>query len=407
MSDESVAMRDKCLRLGEQAWLANDKDKAIRMFEKSLRFGHTQTAQVFLSKVKSGEPHPKTQAQSSSSTPTSNQANNASRANSTSTPSNNEPSNASPTENSTLEDSRTWTPEQKAMADKINKCKTYYSILELEQSEAADEAKIKKAYRKLALKMHPDKNAAPGASEAFKKLSAAYAVLSDTQKKREYDLTDLDITKSSSPPGAGGVRRRGGYSRGGFAYHEFDFDDQAEDIFNLFFGGGLNGHQMRRRHFQTNAAHARQRQDHEHYQETHNGLGLLFQMAPLLLILVMSLITNLLTPDPPYSLSYTSDYRMKRFTENLNVPFYTMKNFDNKYRKDSRDYNSLMNQIENDYKDRVRNSCFQEQQNKETLLRKGQFFRDQRWLDQAKNMKMTNCEKLEELRKKERKGKWG
>ena len=190
-------------------------------------------------------------------------------------------------------------------------------------------------------------------------------------------------------------------------FHEFDFDDQAEDIFNLFFGGGaFNTHHVRRRHFQTNAARARQRQQaHAHHDEQyethHNGLGMLVQLAPLILIMVMSLLTNLLTPDPAYSLSYTSDYRIKRFTDNIEVPYYTMKNFDKKYKSDGRDYRQLMHQIENDYKDRLRNSCYQEQQNKETLLRKGQFFRDQRWIDQAKNMKMHNCEKLEEIKKKE------
>jgi len=391
-SDESVAMRDKCLKLGEQAWLSGDKDKAVRMFEKSLRFGHTSQAEVLLQKVKSGAPHPRSQASSSASTPSS-QANNSS------------PSQATSPE--TESEQRSFTPEQKAMADKINKCKTYYAILELDNHEA-DEGKIKKAYRKLALKMHPDKNAAPGASEAFKKLSAAYATLSDAQKKRDYDVTDLDITKSSNTSsGGGGMRRRGGhYQRGG--YYEFDEFDNAEDIFNLFFGGGLNGAHMRQRHFRAQAQRqAHQREREQHYHETNSGFGLLLQLAPLLLIMVMSLLTNLLTPDPPYSLSYTSDYRLKRTTENLNVPYYTMKNFESKYRAGTRDYNNLMHQIESDYKDRVRNSCFQEQQNKETLLRKGQFFRDQRWIDQAKNMKLTNCEKLEELRKKERKRQWG
>merc|ERR1712018_713667 len=154
--------------------------------------------------------------------------------------------------------------------------------------------------------------------------------------------------------------RRRGYQRGGFTYHEFDDFDQAEDILNLFFGGGLNGHHMRRRaHFQTNAQHRRQ---HHGNNENESGLGMLLQLAPLLIIMGMSLLTNLLTPDPPYSLSYSNDYRYKRHTDYLTVPYYTLKNFDNKYKKDSRDYNHLMNQIEADYKDRLRNSCYQETQ---------------------------------------------
>ena len=64
--------------------------------------------------------------------------------------------------------------------------KDYYAVLGIKKDASADE--IKKAYRKLALKYHPDKN--PGdkkAEEKFKELTEAYAVLSDPEKKRQYD----------------------------------------------------------------------------------------------------------------------------------------------------------------------------------------------------------------------------
>lgn len=64
---------------------------------------------------------------------------------------------------------RDYTPEQKSAVDKVRKCKptAYYEILSIKAE--ASEAEIKKAYRKLALVMHPDKNGAPGADEAFKR----------------------------------------------------------------------------------------------------------------------------------------------------------------------------------------------------------------------------------------------
>jgi len=49
------------------------------------------------------------------------------------------------------------------------------------------EEDIKKAYKKLALKLHPDKNKAPSSNEAFKKISAAFSVLSDAEKRKKYD----------------------------------------------------------------------------------------------------------------------------------------------------------------------------------------------------------------------------
>lgn len=61
----------------------------------------------------------------------------------------------------------------------------YYKILEVSKNATLEE--IKKAYKKLALKFHPDKNKSPDAEEKFKKISEAYQVLSDPQKRRTYD----------------------------------------------------------------------------------------------------------------------------------------------------------------------------------------------------------------------------
>lgn len=63
--------------------------------------------------------------------------------------------------------------------------KDYYSILGTHNGASEDE--IKKAYRKQALKYHPDKNKSPGAEEKFKEVAEAYDVLSDPKKKDIYD----------------------------------------------------------------------------------------------------------------------------------------------------------------------------------------------------------------------------
>lgn len=104
----------------------------------------------------------------------------------------------------------------------------YYEVLGIEKS--ADDATIKKAYRVLAKKYHPDMN--PGDAEAekkFKEASEAYAVLSDPDKKHQYD----QFGHAAFEGGAGGA---GGF--GGFDFNGGDFGDIFGDIFGDLFGGG-------------------------------------------------------------------------------------------------------------------------------------------------------------------------
>eukprot|EP01027_Heterolobosea_sp_BB2_P013230 GEZU01019091.1.p1 GENE.GEZU01019091.1~~GEZU01019091.1.p1 ORF type:complete len:282 (+),score=93.20 GEZU01019091.1:153-998(+) len=89
----------------------------------------------------------------------------------------------------------------------------FYSVLGVPKDASADD--IKKAYRKLAIKYHPDKNKEPDAAEKFKEISHAYEVLSDPEKRQIYDKYGEE-----------------GLQGGGMNFHS------AEDIFSQFFGGG-------------------------------------------------------------------------------------------------------------------------------------------------------------------------
>jgi len=120
--------------------------------------------------------------------------------------------------------------------------KDYYAILNL--SKNATDSDIKKAYRKLALKFHPDKNKDPGAEEKFKEISEAYEVLSDKEKRNVYDKFGEEGLKG------GGVRSEGGFGSGpGYRTYVYTSSDPRE-TFAKFFGnedpfadflGGLGG----------------------------------------------------------------------------------------------------------------------------------------------------------------------
>ena len=115
--------------------------------------------------------------------------------------------------------------------------KDYYKILGISKSASPEE--IKKAYRKLALKFHPDRNKGDKGAEAkFKEISEAYAVLSDPEKKKQYDMF-----------GAEGFHQRFSQEdifRGfdfGSIFSEFGFGGNSQNIFSQIFGGMGGGGQ--------------------------------------------------------------------------------------------------------------------------------------------------------------------
>lgn len=127
----------------------------------------------------------------------------------------------------------------------------YYDILGVNKSATA--AEIKSAYRKLALKWHPDRNKEANASEKFKEINEAYEILGNPEKKAKFDQfghAAFGNGGGGNPFGAGG-NPFGGFSQAGGSINFEDlfggaggFSDPF-DIFSGFFGGGFGGGQRR------------------------------------------------------------------------------------------------------------------------------------------------------------------
>jgi molecular chaperone DnaJ len=135
--------------------------------------------------------------------------------------------------------------------------KDFYEVLGV--SKSASDAEVKAAYRKLALQWHPDRNKAANANEKFKEINEAYAVLSNKEKRAQYDQFGHSAFAPGSGMGGGaGQGPFGGFGgqQGPFQYsysstggNPFgnDFVDPFE-IFEQFFGGGFGGGGRRRQH---------------------------------------------------------------------------------------------------------------------------------------------------------------
>ncbi len=103
--------------------------------------------------------------------------------------------------------------------------KDYYKILGI--TKAASDKDVKKAFRKLALKYHPDKSSEPGAQDKFREIAEAYEVLRDPDRRRQYDQM-----------GHTSFHRETGFRAGNFNFDDLfrDFDDLFKDF------GGMDGH---------------------------------------------------------------------------------------------------------------------------------------------------------------------
>lgn len=359
---------DKCINIALKALEAGDKEKALKFLKKAEKLYPTDRAKALLDALtKNGSSagngayrrRPAENSQSAGAQPES--------------------------QDSGGQDPKGFTKEQVEGVQRIKRCKDYYDVLGI--NKEANEDELKKAYRKLALKFHPDKNHAPGATDAFKKIGNAYAVLSNAEKRRQYDLSGVE--EPSSPGQTHG---------GGFDFHRgFEADITPEDLFNMFFGGG----------FPSSSAHtfSNGRSSYSHQtdgQERTNdrgdgGFSMFIQLMPILVLILVSVLSQMMVSPPPYSLYSrpSTSQTIKRQTENLHVDYYVTKDFKSEYKGSA--LKQIEKNVEEDYVSNVRNNCWKERQTKTDLLYAAKVYRDDRMRKKAELMTMDNCKELDRL----------
>ncbi|KAF3324621.1 Chaperone protein dnaJ 49 [Carex littledalei] len=343
----------KCLRIGKEALESGDRTRAIKFLAKARRLDPSLPIDDLLSNASS------TQEGSSSSPPQAEAP--ATEATATSSSSSSPASSSTTTVRHRQPDASTrasvngtggvgYTEEQVEIVREIKKQqKDYYQMLGLEKSCTVED--VRKAYRKLSLKVHPDKNKAPGAEEAFKAVSKAFQCLSNEENRKRYDLVGSDepVTHRRAT-----TRHRGGYRY----YDEDEFD--ADEIFRNFFYGGMAPATtpFGTFHFQMGRQHGH-RGGHGSAGAAGGGgspFRMLIQILPVIILLLLNFLPS---SDPIYMLSRSYPYEHKVQTGRGSVAYYVKSpdKFEQEYPHQSAQRAHLEQRIERDYVGVVSQNC--------------------------------------------------
>ncbi|TNN03466.1 hypothetical protein fugu_000495 [Takifugu bimaculatus] len=352
---------ERCIDIATAALSCCQTEKARRFLEKAQRLFPTAKAKALLELIAQYGFTPKEEMPSDFDSPNGQQQTSG---------------EDSRPEEKPSETSKPYVADHQDAVRRIKQCKDFYEILGVQKDASEDE--LKRSYRKLALKFHPDKNHAPGATEAFKAIGNAYAVLSNANKRRQYDQCG---DEKSNP------------SRQGPAKGNFEPDISPEDLFNMFFGGGYpqshaNGY--------TNGRMRNPRRERRERQGD-GGLALFVQVMPILILVIVSALSQIMVNSPPYSLSFrpSAGYTQKRLTENLKVPYYVGEQFSKEFSGGI--LKNLEKTVEDDYISNLRNNCWKEKQQKEGMLYRARYFGDTDLYQRAQRARTPSCAKLSEI----------
>lgn len=334
----------KCLKIGQDAIEAGDRIRALKFLNKARRLDPTLPIDELIASInsqsKAADPPPSSGpghgdcGSASSKVPGANFA----RARVSANGSSSSPSSSS-----------AYTEEQISVVQQIRKKKDYYEILGLEKGCSTED--VRKAYRKLSLKVHPDKNKAPGAEEAFKAVSKAFQCLSNEESRKRYDLDGSEEQVAYQRHSTRGMHQ--GYD----GFYEAEFD--PNEIFrNFFFStGGMPTTSMSFNGFRFGTgAGARHGDAHG---TSNTNLRALIQILPVILLLIVNLLPS---SEPVYELSRSYSHQHQVVTQG-GVHFYVKTSkFEEEYPHHSSKRMDLEKQVERDYLSKLSHHCRSELQ---------------------------------------------
>nr|XP_043627040.1 chaperone protein dnaJ 49-like [Erigeron canadensis] len=317
----------RCLKIGKDALGLGDQTRARKFISKAQRLDPSLNIDDLLSSLESENTQNESGSGSGSTSGLSKQAENGSGVR-----------RRAPETGSS--GSGGYTQEQVMIVSEIKRKKDYYEILGLEKTCSVED--VRKAYRKLSLKVHPDKNKAPGSEEAFKKVSKAFQCLSVEENRKQYDLVGSD-----EPVYERRAARRGGTGSG--FYYEGDVD--AEEIFRNFFFGGNPRATTQFTGFSFGPGMGAGVQGGN---GSAGGMRTLIQVLPVLLIILLNFLPS---NEPIYTLSRTYGYDHV-FTTQKGINYYVKsRNFEQDYPLNSKERQQLEASVEHDYVSILSHNC--------------------------------------------------
>ncbi|KAJ1692110.1 hypothetical protein LUZ63_008808 [Rhynchospora breviuscula] len=315
----------RCIKIAESALQSGDKQCALKFVKIAKRLDPTILADHILSATESSD--------TSEPTPASVRAN-----------------HPTPHRTDQPETSANYSDEHVRVVREIRKNKDYYAILGVEKSSSAEE--IKRAYKKLSLKVHPDKNKVPGAEEAFKSVSKAFNCLNNEQSRRNYDQTGNE-NYNYTLQNENFARRRARRTGRDFFEEELDPDE----IFRSFFFGSQGGVYHRRNHYRQRNYNANPTPNpnlNPNPADVQNAVLLIV----LICILFFFIMASIPFMEPVYSLQKSHAYHIAKATEDRGVEYFVKReDFEQRFPKGGDMRESLERSVVRDYKGLLGRYC--------------------------------------------------